>query len=434
MSLHSRSIGLALIGALLAGCENIPMPADNEPPSVAELAVATEKTAAQPSLHERLVVMDSHLDTPIHFARTDYSLAGNQSFEETGTQVDLGRMRSGGLDGGFFVIYTPQGPLTDESFRIARDSALQRAFQIREAAAKHSEVFELAFNSDDAKRITDAGKLIMYQSIENSYPLGEDITLLETFYRSGVRMVGPVHFLNNQFGDSSTDLTGRTWDGLSPLGEELVREANRLGMILDGSHAHDETVRDMIALSKTPIILSHTGVKAIFDHPRNIDDELLRSVADSGGVIQINAFGGYLEALIDRPERTAALEQLAASVGGDPSSLEGEALAAYEASLEEINEEFPPPQSSFEKFVEHLIHALEVVGPDHVGIGADWDGGGGVPGMEDIASLPKVTAVLVDAGYSEQDIENIWSGNMLRLLQVAEDAAEADVSSLPTLN
>ncbi|MEO0883718.1 MAG: membrane dipeptidase, partial [Pseudomonadota bacterium] len=300
MSFLPKSVVLVLAALALSGCAHFPAVFTNLP--------ADPDT--EPSFHDGLLVLDSHLDTPIHFARPDYSLIGDQSFSETQTQVDLGRMKRGGLDGGFFVIYTPQGPLTETGYQRARDAAMQRAFQIREAAAKHNGHFTLAFEFDDAAEIAGEGKRIVYQSIENSYPLGLDVTLLETFYRFGVRMVGPVHFLNNQFADSSTDLTGRDWGGLSPLGEDLVREANRLGMVLDGSHAHDETVRDMIALSTTPIILSHTGVKAIFDHPRNIDDDLLRALANSGGVIQINAFGGYLEALTDSPERAAALEAL----------------------------------------------------------------------------------------------------------------------------
>lgn len=385
------------------------------------------------ALHERTLVMDTHLDTPANFSNPGFSLVGAQSFADDGTQVDLPRMKAGGLDGGFFVIYTAQGELTAEGYRAARDHALVRAAEIREAAARHHGDFELAFEASDAARITAAGKRVMYQSMENSYPLGPDVSLLETFYRLGLRMTGPVHFANNQFGDSATDPEGPSAGGLSSLGRDLVVEANRLGIILDGSHAHDETVYNMIALSKTPIILSHTGVKAIYDHPRNIDDALLTRLAETGGVIQINAYSGYLEEIVESPERIAAIEALDASVGGDPSTLEGEAVGAYLAARRDINDRFPANRSSFEKFTEHLRHALQLVGPDHVGIGADWDGGGGVGGMEDIASLPRITEWLLSEGYSEDDIAKIWSGNMLRLLQAAEDAASADIVSLPTV-
>jgi len=299
-------------------------------------------------------------------------------------------------------------------------------------AARHADSFELAFRSEDATRIAATGKKIIYQSMENAYPLGRDVPLLETFYKFGLRMVGPVHFANNQFADSSTDPVGQRWNGLSPLGRDLVREANRLGLVLDGSHAHDKTVYDMIALSKTPLILSHTGVKAVYDHPRNIDDALLKRLAETGGVIQINAFSGYLEELTQSPERLAALEALEAS-SADPAALEGEALIAYQVERARIDETFPANRSSFEKFSEHLLHALKEVGPNHVGIGADWDGGGGVGGMEDIASLPRITQFLLDSGYAEDDIAKIWSGNMLRVLKAAEEAATAEVTSLPTV-
>ena len=199
-------------------------------------------------------------------------------------------------------------------------------------------------------------------------------------------------------------------------------------MVLDGSHASDDTVRDMMALSTTPIILTHTGVKAVYDHPRNISDELLKEVADSGGVIQINAYGGYLEELIPTPERTEALAKLEAEMGS-PMELDAAGLEAYMEARRKINEEFPEPRSTFEKFTEHLLHALDVVGPEHIGMGADWDGGGGVDGMSDITYLPKVTALLLENGYSEEEIQMIWSGNMLRLLAAAEAASTAGLTS-----
>lgn len=384
-------------------------------------------------LHQGMLVMDTHLDTPAYFHSSDYNFSKRQSFEEDGTHVDLPRMKEGGLDGGFWVIFTPQGPLDEASYHAARNSALMRQTAIREMAAKYSDDVELAFTADDAERIAGEGKRVVFQSMENSYPLGTDISLLETFYIGGLRMVGPVHFRDNQFADSATDVSGEKFGGLSPLGEELVKKANELGMILDGSHAADATVYDMIELSETPIILSHTGVDGVYDHYRNIPDELLMAVADSGGVIQINAYGGYLEALEPTPERTEALEELNAQYG-DPINMDEDAMNAYREAREALDAEFPPPRSTFEKFMEHLLYALDKVGPDHVGMGADWDGGGGVDGMSDITFLPKVTAALLDAGYSEEDIAKIWSGNMLRLMRQAEEARTSELSSPDVLN
>jgi membrane dipeptidase len=256
---------------------------------------AAAQTSSSAAIHERLAVLDTHLDTPALFHNPDYTFTERGTWEVDGTHVDLPRMNEGGLDGGYWVIFTRQGPLDEASYAAARTHGLMRQTAIREFAAKYSDQVELAFTAGDAERILSDGKKVVFQSMENSYPLGTDLGLLEHFYIGGLRMIAPVHFANNQFADSATDIN-QVHDGLSPLGEELVREANRLGLVLDGSHAHDATVRDMIALSQTPVILSHTGAKANFDHPRNIDDELLLELAESGGVIQMNIFGGYLEA------------------------------------------------------------------------------------------------------------------------------------------
>ena len=384
-------------------------------------------------VHNDMLVMDTHLDTPAYFHSAKYDFSKRQTFEADGTHVDLPRMKEGGLDGGFWVIFTPQGPLDEASYHSARNSALLRQMAIREMAAKYADEVELAFTADDAERIAGEGKRVVYQSMENSYPLGTDVSLLETFYIGGLRMVGPVHFRNNQFADSATDVTGEKFDGLSPLGEELVKKANELGMILDGSHAADTTVYDMIELSTTPLILSHTGVDGVYEHFRNIPDELLLAVAEDGGVIQINAYGSYLEALEPSPERTQALEELDAEFG-DTADMDKETMTRYWEARRALNDEFPPPRSTFEKFMEHMLYALELVGPDHVGMGADWDGGGGVDGMSDITFLPKVTAALIDAGYTKEDIQKIWSGNMLRLLRAAEEARTSELASPDVLN
>ncbi len=386
------------------------------------------------AIHEGMLVMDTHLDTPAYFHTPDYDFSVRGSFEADGTHVDLPRMKEGGLDGGFWVIFTPQGPVDEASYHAARNSAVLRQMAIREMAAKYADDVELAFTAADAQRIADAGKRVVYQSMENAYPLGTDVSLLDTFYVGGLRMVSPAHFRNNQFADSATDVSGAKFGGLSPLGEELVQEANKLGMILDGSHASDETVYDMIELSTTPIILSHTGVDGVYDHFRNIPDELLMAVAEDGGVIQINAYSGYLEELHPSAERTEALEQLDAEYGSDYTSMDEATQKKYLEAREALNAKFPAPRSSFEKFMEHLLYALDKVGPDHVGMGADWDGGGGVDGMSDITFLPKVTAALLDAGYSEEDITKFWSGNMLRLLKAAEDARTSTLSSPGVLN
>jgi membrane dipeptidase len=387
-------------------------------------AAETPVTPAIRAMHDRITVLDTHLDTPAHFARPGWSIMDRHTPEGDQSQVDYPRMVTGGLDGGFWSVYTPQGPLTPEGFAAARDAALFRSVEIREMVARHADRFALAYRAADAAEIVRSGKAVVYQSIENSYPLGEDLSLLSTFYRLGVRMVGPVHFANNQFADSSTDPMGKRWNGLSPFGRRLVAEANRLGMVLDASHASDDVLDQMLELSKTPIILSHSGLKAIYDHPRNIDDNRLRALAAKGGVIQINAYSAYMiDQTPPNPERQAALRALNAKYGPRNSQPPAD-NAAFNKEREAIEARFPIARATFDDFMLHLLHALQVAGVDHVGVGADWDGGGGLIGFEDITALPQVTARLLQAGYSQADIAKIWGGNVIRLVEAAEAAAQ----------
>lgn len=382
----------------------------------ADAAVSIEDATA---IQRSLITLDTHLDTPANLVVPGFNILERHSYGHDYSQVDVPRMQEGALDGGFWAVYSPQGELTKGGYEQSRDTALLRALAIRTMVSANPQVFEFATESADAAKIKKNSKHIVYMSMENAYPLGTDISLLETFYKFGLRMAGPVHFKNNQFGDSSTDPGGTQWDGLSPLGEELVAEANRLGIVLDGSHAHDETVKDMIRLSKTPIILSHTGSKAIYDHPRNVDDALLKQLAESGGVIQMNAYSEYLEKLPDDPERKEAYKGLMKLVK------EGSERSVLLEKRREIDHEHPAVKASFEVYMEHFLHALDVVGPKHVGIGADWDGGGGVDDMMDVVNLPKITKRLLDEGYSKSDLADIWGGNALRVLQQAHDYAES---------
>lgn len=387
--------------------------------SLALASPAWAESAVSPAdrlLHEELLVLDTHLDTPALFERHGGWDFGKLHHEaEDRSQVDLPRMALGGLDGGFFVIYTPQGPLTPEGFAKARDDALLRATAISRTIAANSDRIAFATRAADAERLHREGKAFAYQSIENSYPLGEDLGLLTTFYRMGVRMAGPVHSRNNQFADSTTDRP--RWRGLSPLGRKWVAEMNRLGMVIDGSHSSDAALDQMIALSKTPVILSHSGPRAIFDHPRNLDDARMRKLAAAGGVMQLNSV--FLEPLSDDKERDAINERQ--ERWGTLSPEERRQLLADKAALDAAR---PYPNATFERFMESLFHAIRVMGVDHVGLGADWDGGGGVVGMHDVAALPRITAALRAAGHSREDIAKIMGGNALRLLRQAEEHAQ----------
>lgn len=372
-------------------------------------------------LHQKLLTLDSHLDTPASLDLPGWSIEQEHGVHSDFTQVDLPRMKKGGLDGGFWAIYTPQGPLTIEGFRKARDFALLRGMSIRSMVAADPANFVLALEAKDAAPIAAAGKRVVYMSIENAYPLGEDVSLLKTFYDMGVRVSGFAHFAHNQFADSSTDPSGKPrYGGLSPLGKALLKEMNRLGVVPDASHSSDQVLDDLLALSTTPILLTHSGCKAVYDHPRNIDDDHLKALAAKGGVIQMSAYGTYLRASRPNPQRQEALKALYGQMRED-ARLSPEKRAELLARRQEIDRLYPDTdRASFDDFMAHMLHALKVVGPDHVGIGLDWDGGGGVVGLEDVVDLPRITAALLKAGYSEADIQKIWSGNVLRVLAAAE--------------
>lgn len=383
-------------------------------PLLLALAPDEDVTPVDRLAHEQMLVLDTHLDTPELFEHPGWDFARWLDRAFDGSQVDIPRMEQGGLDGGFFVIYTPQGPLTPAGYAAARNAALTRATWIQRVVAAHPDKLELATTPADARRIAASGKRVVFQSIENSYPLGEDLSLLRHFHDLGVRLAGPVHFRNNQFADSATDKP--KWHGFSPLGRQWVAEMNRLGMVIDVSHASDDVFDQALALSKTPILASHSGPKAIFDHPRNLDDARMRKLAAAGGVLQINSV--YLAPPVSVPGGDSLSERQRRWWVLPPA--EQRKLVADIAALGPVG-----GTADFELFMRSLLHAIQVMGVDHVGIGADWDGGGGVRGMEDITALPRITARLRKAGYGDADIEKIWSGNALRVLQAAEDWATA---------
>ncbi|MEJ0038344.1 MAG: dipeptidase [Gammaproteobacteria bacterium] len=393
---------------------------------VTSLACAAEGAKIDPkalAIHERLIVLDTHLDTPAHLVWNGWSILDRHRVEDDGSQIDLPRMIAGGLDGGFFAVYTPQGPVTPEGDIAARDAGLLRALAIRELVARYPDRFELALKADDAAPIAARGHRIVFMSIENGYPFESDLTLMSTFYKMGVRLMSPVHFLNNRLGDSSTDPTGKKWNGLSDLGKRFVAEANRLGVVVDVSHSSDDVLDQAIQLSKTPVLLSHSGCKAVFNHPRNVDDDRLRALAASGGVIQVSAYSDYMVPLTKNAERDVAMAeyQKANRALANPTAAERKALTAQRR---DIDKRFPAPRATFDDYMAHLLHALKVAGVDHVGVGIDFDGGGGVIGLDDATDYPRITERLLKEGYTEADLQKIWSGNVLRVLRAAESGAQ----------
>ncbi|TMJ20312.1 MAG: membrane dipeptidase [Alphaproteobacteria bacterium] len=371
-------------------------------------------SAADRAAHQRMMVIDTHLDTPTYFEVRGWDFAQRHRYEEDNSQIDLPRMDSGGLDGGFFVIYTPQGALTSEGYAEARDAALMRAMAIQRTMAANAGRIGLATTPDEAERLVAQGRHFAFQSIENSWPLGEDLSLLTTFYRLGVRMAGPVHSRTNQLADSATGEA--RWHGLSPLGRQWVAEMNRLGMIIDGSHSSDETFDQMLALSRVPIILSHSGPRAIHEHRRNLDDARMRRLAEAGGLMMINSVFLVENDLSDERE---ALQDRQKEWG----NLDAAQRRRLTADLAALNARRPYTTADFDAYMRSMLHAIRVMGVDHVGLGADWDGGGGVIGMEDIASLPRISARLRREGLSEADIAKVMGGNLLRVMRQVQAGA-----------
>ncbi len=392
-----RTFITALCATTLTACATVP--ADDVDPM---------------AVHRNLLVLDTHLDTALNFGREGWDFSEAHTEQNDIAQVDLGRMAKGYLDGGFFVIYTEQGPLTAKGYADALVHARTRSDLIDSELAKFPDLIRPATTVAEAEKLAAAGSLIGFKSIENSYPLGNDLGLLKEFYDRGVRMAGPVHTGTNQFGDSSTDEA--KWNGLSPLGREWVKEMNRLGMVIDGSHASDAVFDQMLELSAAPIILSHTSPRWAYNHPRNLDDTRIRKLAEKDGAICMSTiFMSELDLSGERGELFDQYENIASMSPAQQRDLIAE--------WRELDRTQPLWDIDLDRYMEALLHMIEVAGVDHVCFGSDWDGGGGIEGLMEISSLPVVTGRLLDAGYSPEDIEKMTSGNVLRIMREVEAEA-----------
>ncbi len=389
-------------------------------------AVISEKAKA---IQAKAINLDTHLDTPALFGRPGWKITDRHTYSGDGSQIDYPRMVEGGLDGGFWVVFTGQEGRDAAGNLKARDAGLKRLSEIREMVAANADKFELATTADDAARIKAAGKRIVYISMENAYPLEQDPSLLSFYYKQGLRMISLAHTSHNDFADSAGMGVAPKGEhgGLSEKGKAMIAEANKLGIIIDQSHSSNEVFDQMLELSKAPIILSHSGAYDVFAHSRNIDDKRIRALAKKGGVIQVNSLGGYLIDTGATPEYRAEQRKIYEAFGGRRGMSEADRKQAME-QIAALDKKYNIKKADFDDYMRHLLHIIKVAGWEHVGLGADWDGGGGVQGYEDIAALPKVVQALLDAGYDEKQIDGILGGNTVRLIR--EVQAKADPAAV----
>jgi membrane dipeptidase len=333
-------------------------------------------------IHARVITIDTHVDIPNNYATDEVDPGVRGSF-----QVDLPKMREGGLDAAFFIVYQAQGERTEEGKALARRIAQTKFDAIRRMTYEmYPDQIELAYSAADVERIHAEGKLVALIGVENAFGLGTDLDTWDRYHELGARYVSLTHNGHNDFGDAAVERPqlgddGPEWGGLSPLGREAVESLNQLGIMVDVSHAGRETMLQIVEHSRAPVIASHSSVSGITDHPRNLDDEQLRALAARGGVAQTTALGAFVR----RPGN------------------EGDA--------------------TLEEYIDHVDYAVELVGIDHVGISSDFDGGGGVVGWQDASETLNVTLELVRRGYSEEEIRKLWGGNLLRVLREVERVA-----------
>src|SRR5580765_4434631 len=395
------------------------------------------------AIHEKVINLDTHIDFE------PGNLTGVRNYtQRLETQFNLPNMIDGGLDALFFSIYVGQtreaqnpDAFTSAGYERAYKLAVEKFDAVqrftREIAA---DKIELALTAADVRRIHAKGKKVALIGVENGYPLGEEITRVKEFYDRGARYLSLTHNGHNQLADSHTgERDGWKWNGLSPLGKQVVAELNRLGIMIDVAHASKESMMQATALSKAPIIASHSAARALCDVSRNMDDEQLLALKKSGGVIQVVAYSGFVKTTKpDSPERTAALATVrkeynlpeAAGPGQRArfqaalTQMPADRRAEYDRKLGEIDKQHPgDPPVNLKDFVDHIDYTVKLIGIDHVGISSDFDGGGGVIGWNDASETFNVTLELVRRGYTEEQIEKLWGGNLLRVMDEVQRIA-----------
>ena len=375
------------------------------------------------AIHDAVLTIDTHDDIPFNYA-TDEVDPG----VENDMQVNLPGMRKGGLDAAFFIVYVGQTERTPENYAKAKEDAMTKFDAIHRMTEMYPDEIELAYSADDIERIHNSGKLVANIGIENGYVIGKDLSLLKKYHDLGAQYITLAHGGHNDIADSATPRENlgdseEEHGGLSDFGIEVVKEMNRLGIMVDVSHISRNAMMDAVKYSTAPVIASHSSTRALCDHPRNMDDEQLLALKENGGVIQTVAFNGYVkEVPAEKTEAQRALrEEFGLTSRSAFQDLSDERRQEYMNRMEAIDEQWP--RATVADFVDHIDHAVEVIGIDHVGISSDFDGGGGVVGWNSAAETFNVTQELVRRGYSEDDIRKLWGGNLLRVMREVESIA-----------
>ncbi|HEX9894075.1 MAG TPA: dipeptidase [Gemmatimonadales bacterium] len=395
---------------------------------LALLAQTSADTTRARAIHDRVMTLDTHVDiSPANFTR-------EQNYTtRLPTQVDLVKMEAGGLDAVFLIVFVGQSAeLTPEGFARAHTVALEKFAAIHRLTDSIAPTrIGLARTAAEARRIHASGRKVALIGVENGYPIGTDLTRVRKFAELGARYLSLAHNGHNHLSDSNTGERDGTWPngGLSPLGRDLIGELNRWGIMVDVSHPSKASMMQTLEITRSPIIASHSAVRALCNHSRNLDDEQLLGLKRNGGVAQIVAFSSYVRCGEDSPERQQAVAALRQryGLGGQGRGFQGlgdSLRAAFQRDMQELNRQFPPPpRATVKEFVDHIDYAVKLIGIDHVGISSDFDGGGGVEGWNNAEETFNVTLELVRRGYTEPQIEKLWSGNLLRVMEENEKVA-----------
>ena len=387
---------------------------------------ADESLLAQSRMiHAQALTLDSHVD----IAGPQYATPQlDPGIDHPRLKCDLVKMAAGGVDGVFLAAFVGQQARDAEGFRRAQQAAADKIAAIRRLTTMYPERCALATTPEEVEQIVAAGKRAIMIGIENGYALGTDLSSIGRFHALGVRYITLCHNGHNQICDScnpAAKLGDRETEheGLSSFGRQVVAEMNRQGIMIDLSHAAASTFRDAVALSRAPVIASHSGCSAVHSHARNLSDQQLKLLRSNGGVIQIVAVGGFLKA--PSPERKTAIAQLARDIGVSERDFAAASKQQQTRFLEEmakLDQRYAP--ASLKDFCDHIEHAVRVAGVDHVGIGSDFDGGGGVRDFNNHAEALRVTVELLRRGYTADAITKIWGGNLLRVWRKVRAAGD----------